>query len=114
MLWGRVLAGVWVQYQVLEGVSCSECFLLIHGVCVGGRATAPQKWWGVNVCVCGGGGASGAPGESHGRDGGGDDNYPETEGGDRRGSSRFILAMLRPSACQLHREQTPLPHARFT
>lgn len=46
MLWGRVLAGAWVQYQVFEGVSCSECFLLIHRVCVGGCVSAPQKWGG--------------------------------------------------------------------
>lgn len=47
---GRGLAGVWVRYQVLEGVSCSECFLLIQRVCVGGCVSSQLK------CVCGPGG----------------------------------------------------------
>lgn len=53
---------VWALYQVLEGVSCSECFLLIHTVCVcvcvipaeasGGRATSAyviHGWTGPQV-----------------------------------------------------------------
>lgn len=51
MCGGGALAGVWVQYQVLEGVSCSECFLLIHRVCVGGSVRFPLEcvwvWGGV-------------------------------------------------------------------